>query len=148
MSGASRFRNGRPDAVFPPPAELAVDFCLDRADPRPSHDQIVAEVQRALVLGTLRPGDPLPAVRDLAGDLRVNPGAVARAYRALEAAGVVVVRWGEGPVVAVRDGTAGERQSVTRRVAQQALREARRNGIPVAELLQALRELSDAPEGG
>jgi len=94
-----------------------MELTLDRADPRPTHAQIVEEVQRALVLGTLRPGDALPAVRHLAADLRVNPGAVARAYRALEAAGVVVVRWGEGPVVAVRDGTERERLEIARRVA-------------------------------
>jgi GntR family transcriptional regulator len=117
-----------------------MDLCLNRDDPRPAHQQIVEEVQRALVLGTLRPGDPLPPVRHLAADLRVNPGAVARAYRSLEDSGVVVVRWGEGPFVAVRDGTAAERRAVTRRVVERALAEARRNGITAEELMQALRD--------
>jgi GntR family transcriptional regulator len=125
-----------------------VEFSLDRTDPRPTDAQIVEEVQRALVLGTLRPGDPLPAVRHLAADLRVNPGAVARAYRALEAAGLVVVRWGEGPFVAVRDGTAQERRAIGRRVAERALREARRNGISPEELVRAIEEASELEQQG
>jgi GntR family transcriptional regulator len=122
----------------------AVEFSLDGTDPRPVHSQIVDEVQRALVLGTLRPGDPLPPVRHLAADLRVNPGAVARAYRALEAAAVVTVRWGEGPVVAARDGSDRERREVASRVAERALREARRHGFTPEELMQAI---SDAARG-
>lgn len=123
-----------------------MDFCLDRADPRPAHHQIVDEVRRGLALGILSPGDPLPAVRHLAADLRVNPGAVARAYRALEAAGVVVVRWGEGPVVAERDAAGEERRAMGRGVAARAVREARRCGMSADDLVAAIRALAAAPE--
>ena len=53
--------------------------------------------------GTLAPGTKLPAVRSLAGELAVAPHTVARAYKELEAAGVVVTRGRNGTVVCARD---------------------------------------------
>ena len=122
----------------------AVQWTIDTADPRPIDVQIVDEVRRALVLGTLRPEDVLPPVRDLAAELRVNPGAVARAYQAMEAEGMVAVRWGEGAVVSVPAQGDAERRALARRVAERALRDARRDGVSVDELMEALREAADA----
>src|ERR1051325_6075491 len=51
-------------------------------------------------LGSLRPGDAVPSVRDLAKSLRVNPNTVARAYQRLTDAGVLTVKRGEGTYVA------------------------------------------------
>lgn len=53
--------------------------------------------------GTLAPGTRLPAVRSLAGELGVAPHTVARAYKELEAAGVVITRGRNGTVVCARD---------------------------------------------
>jgi GntR family transcriptional regulator len=69
---------------------------LDSNDPRPIYVQIVDEVRRALVVGDLAADDPLPSVRRLATDLRVNPNTVSQAYRELERDGVVEVRRGQG----------------------------------------------------
>jgi GntR family transcriptional regulator len=121
-----------------------VQLAIDTADPRPISTQIVDELRRALVLGTLRPDDDLPPVRILAAELRVNPSAVASAYRALEGEGVVQMRWGRGPVVALDAAQPGDRAGVARRVAERALRDARRNGLSRAELLDALQA---APDG-
>ncbi len=112
---------------------------IDTADPRPVHAQIVDEVRRALVLGSIRAGDPLPGVKQLAATLRVNPAAVARAYRELEGEGLVAVRWGGGTFAAGPGDTGGERALLARGVAERALRDARRHGITVDELLVQLR---------
>lgn len=53
-----------------------------------------------IALGSLRPGDSVPSVRDLAKDLRVNPNTVARAYQRLTDVGVFAVKRGEGTFVA------------------------------------------------
>jgi GntR family transcriptional regulator len=62
----------------------------------PVYLQIVQQVQSAAASGALRPGDPLPSVRALAEDLRINRNTVARAYAALETEGVLELRQGSG----------------------------------------------------
>jgi GntR family transcriptional regulator len=74
-------------------------------DINPSHSspiwvQIEEGVRRMISLGALKPGDPVPSVRDLARTLRVNPNTVARVYQRLAEAGVLAVRRGEGTYVA------------------------------------------------
>ena len=121
-----------------------MQLAIDTADPRPIHAQIVDEVRRAVVLGTLAAGDVLPPVRHLAAELRVNPSTVASAYRALEGEGLVTMRWGRGPVVAERSPSADDRAALVRQVAERALRDARRHGISPDELAEAVRAAGSA----
>ena len=58
----------------------------------PIYLQLTEQVKDALETGALRPGDSLPGVHGLAEELVVNPNAVARAYRELEAEGVIAPR--------------------------------------------------------
>ena len=109
---------------------------LDPRDARPLYLQIMDEVRRALVLGTLRAEDPLPSVRELASELVVNPRTVSQAYRELEREGVVYVRRGQGTFVAP------EFDPLARGVAKRALLEARRNGLGVDELVTMIREVA------
>lgn len=112
---------------------------IDPADTRPVYIQIMDEVRRALVLGTLSPEMPLPSVRQLAAELRVNPNTVAQAYRELERQGVVYVRRGQGTFVAASGAGVGEREALAREVARRALVDAHRNGLGAAELIDAIR---------
>ena len=65
---------------------------LDPSDARPLYLQIMDEVRRALVVGTLRANDPLPSGRDLASQLVINPRTVANPYRELEREALIYVR--------------------------------------------------------
>ena len=65
----------------------------------PIYKQIIAQVKHQVASGRLQPNDEMPAIRQLAQDLLINPNTVARAYRDLEQAGVVVSRRGSGTVV-------------------------------------------------
>ena len=56
---------------------------LRRDDPRPVYRQIADELQRAVSVGVLKPGEPLPATRTLAAELKLNPNTVQHAYRTL-----------------------------------------------------------------
>jgi GntR family transcriptional regulator len=112
---------------------------IDTADPRPVHEQIVDEVRRALVLGSIRAGDALPSVRELAAELRVNPGVVARAFREMERAGLVAVRWGGGTFAAGPGDTGAGREMLARGVAERALRDARHHGVGVDDLVEQIR---------
>jgi GntR family transcriptional regulator len=114
---------------------------IDAADTRPIYVQIMDEIKRAVVLGTVKPDDALPSVRQLAGDLRVNPNTVQQAYRELERDGLVYVRRGQGTFVA-EEGvvqTDREREKLAGMVAERALREAYRNGLSADELVAAIR---------
>ena len=62
----------------------------------PVYLQIVQQVKVAAATGVIRPGDPLPSVRALAEDLRINRTTVARAYAELESESVIETRQGSG----------------------------------------------------
>lgn len=119
---------------------------IDTADPRPIYVQIMDEVRRGRVLGLLRPEDPLPSVRQLASELRVNPNTVQQAYRELEREGTVYVRRGQGTYL--REGQVGgvDRAAIARDVAERAVLEALRSGIRSEELILAIQELTQARE--
>lgn len=116
---------------------------LDPYDGRPLYLQIMDEVRRAVVVGTLQAEDPLPSVRELATELVVNPRTVSQAYQELEREGVIYVRRGQGTFVSptARRG-AGERRSLALAVAKRALLEARRNGIGAEELVTMIQKLA------
>jgi GntR family transcriptional regulator len=73
---------------------------VDPTDAVPIWKQIEHGVRRLIASGTLEAGAPVPSVRDLSRELRVNPATVAKAYQRLCDAGVLVVRRGEGTYVA------------------------------------------------
>jgi GntR family transcriptional regulator len=62
----------------------------------PVYLQIIQQVKAAAATGLIRPGDPLPSVRALAEDLRINRNTVARAYAELESESVIETRQGSG----------------------------------------------------
>ena len=62
----------------------------------PVYLQIVQQVKAAAATGLIRSGDPLPSVRALAEDLRINRNTVARAYAELESESVIEARQGSG----------------------------------------------------
>lgn len=66
----------------------------------PIYVQIVEGVKRALEVGSLRPGDRLPTVRELSGELTIAPNTIVKAYGELQRLGLVESRAGVGTVVA------------------------------------------------
>jgi DNA-binding transcriptional regulator YhcF (GntR family) len=66
----------------------------------PPYEQLRQQVTALVLGGALAPGDRLPAIRQLAKDLGLAGGTVARAYRELEADGVVSTHGRHGTVVA------------------------------------------------
>ncbi len=84
---------------------------VNPADPRPIWRQIEEGVQNLVAARLLAAGDAVPSVRDLARELQVNPGTVARAYQRLVDAGILAVRRGEGTYVseAVPEASDGQR---------------------------------------
>jgi GntR family transcriptional regulator len=115
---------------------------LDPKDVRPIYVQIMDEIRRSLVVGSLAPDDPLPSVRQLATELRVNPNTVSQAYRELERQGVVEARRGSGTFVVQSSVNGSQRAALARDVALRALRDAHRNGLSADDLIDAIRTQS------
>jgi GntR family transcriptional regulator len=76
-----------------------INFRLDARSGLPPYRQLVDQVRQAVSLGLLRPGDRLPSVREVVGQVTINPNTVHRAYRDLEHEGIVEGRPGIGTFV-------------------------------------------------
>ena len=76
-----------------------IEFRLDTASGVPTYLQLVHQVEHALRLGYLTPGDQLPKVRDVVASLAINPNTVLKAYRELETKGLTVGRPGQGTFI-------------------------------------------------
>lgn len=72
---------------------------LDADDPTPPFEQIRLQIASMIATGVLLMGTRLPPIRQLAGDLGLAPGTVARAYRELEQQGLIVTRGRRGTIV-------------------------------------------------
>ncbi len=111
---------------------------IDPARAEPLHEQIAAQLRRALGKGKPGPGQQLPPARKLAETLDVNMHTVLRAYGALRDEGLIEMRRGRG--VTVRSG--GGRNARVVELARGLLAEARRQGLAVRELKALLEKLS------
>src|SRR5260221_4752461 len=96
--GFSAGESGLDDGGEPAPSS-PIEFRLDLASGVPTYLQLVHQVEHALRLGYLAPGDQLPTVRDVVASLAVNPNTVLKAYRELETKGLTVGRPGPGPFI-------------------------------------------------
>jgi DNA-binding transcriptional regulator YhcF (GntR family) len=76
-----------------------ITFELHQTSGVPAYLQIVQQVEQALRMGLLRPGDQLPTVKQVVAEVVINPNTVTKAYRELEHAGLVEGRQGVGTFV-------------------------------------------------
>src|SRR6202522_3093915 len=76
-----------------------IEFRLDAASGVPTYLKLVHQVEHALLLGYLKPGDQLPKVRDVVASLAITPNTVSKAYRELETKGLIVGRPGQGTFI-------------------------------------------------
>jgi GntR family transcriptional regulator len=76
-----------------------IEFRLDPSSGVPTYLQLVQQVEHALRLGYLEPGDQLPKVRDVVANLTINPNTVLKAYKELETKGLAAGRPGQGTFV-------------------------------------------------
>ncbi len=108
----------------------------------PVYRQMVDQVKYYIASGTLKPGDQLPSIRELAQKLAVNPTTVVRVYSDLEHAGVIEMRHGKGAFVtdSGHHMTAAERERALRKLAQHLAVEAAQMGAPASQVLKVVRE--------
>lgn len=110
---------------------------IDRADPASLHDQVAAEIRRAIAEGEAKAGERLPPARDLAAVLGVNRNTVLRALRILRDEGLLDFTRGRGVTVA---GTPESGAVLAR--AREFVAFARSQGYKREELLRLIEQLS------
>jgi DNA-binding transcriptional regulator YhcF (GntR family) len=109
---------------------------IDRSDPTPLHDQVAAQIRRAIAEGEAKPGERLPPARDLAAVMAVNTNTVLRALRALREEGLLEFRRGLG----VRVSGTPQRGAVIART-RELVGFARRQGYQPEELISIIQGL-------
>ena len=112
------------------------DVKVDRRDPTDLHEQVAADIRRAIADGEAKPGERLPPAKDLAAILGVNTNTVLRALRTLRDEGLLEFRRGRGISVA---GTP-ERGAVVQR-ARELVDFARHHGYQVDELVEIIEQV-------
>lgn len=122
---------------------------ISTTDGVPIYQQIVNQVKYLVAAGRLAPGEELLPIRVLAEQLTVNPNTVARAYRELEAEGVVEKRRTAGTYVSSAGPRLSRRERlriVTERI-DALLAEARQLDIDVREVVDLIRKRDEAMQG-
>ena len=105
-------------------------FRLDSSSGVPPYLQLVHQVRQSLLLGYLQEGDRLPTVKDVAGDLAINPNTVVKAYRQLEHEGLAGGRPGQGTFITATSSPAlPEEQQALRASLEEWLRTAEEAGL-------------------
>ena len=119
---------------------------INLRDPRPIYEQVKDAFRRLIISGALSPEEKLPSVRELAGQLVINPNTIQRAYRELEAEGYINSIPGRGsftrPRVAVDSGRARE---LLRRF-DEAVTEPLYLGVTPEELCERISEGKEAAQ--
>jgi GntR family transcriptional regulator len=110
---------------------------IDRDDSTDLHEQVAAEIRRAIADGEAKPGERLPPARDLAAVIGVNTNTVLRALRTLRDEGLLEFRRGRGISVT---GTPERGVVVTR--ARELVDVARRHGYRREDLVRLIERLS------
>ncbi len=115
---------------------------VDVKSRKPIYEQLVESVKTSVVKGFMKPDEPLPSVRQLAGELAINPNTIQKAYAELERQGIVYSVPGKGSFVSsdikeVKDAHKNEILSQIEELAEHA----REGGISKEEIIDTINKL-------
>src|SRR3954451_16114606 len=120
---------------------MAHRMVVDRDSDVPLGTQLAWTLRGAIAAGALRPGDRLPAVREMASEAGVNVNTVRAVYSRLAAQGLIVSEQGRGTFVT----GSGRRQPDLGELVERAAGDAQRHGVDPRDLAAVLYARFDAP---
>ena len=113
---------------------------LDYRSAKPIYTQITDGFREQILSGVLRSGEKLPSVRELAGNLAINPNTIQRAYRQLEAEGWIVTVPGKGCFVCGTDAGKEKEKEKWFAVLDEAAAMLRSLGVSTQTLMDRMKE--------
>ena len=102
----------------------------------PLFNQLMDQIKKAVMDGLLKPGDPLPSIRQLANDLELNHNTVAKAYRLLERDSVIQTKGYRGTSIhedAIQNSTVNMNDSITTKL-NETIKSLRESGATDSEI--------------
>jgi len=128
-------RSPKPDNEF--------RFHLNAHSGVPVYRQLMDQVQGAVAIGRLKPGDQLPTIRQVAVDLAINPNTVTRAYREMEIRSLLETQQGTGTFVAEQQAPADlkHHHRHLKQLATETIARAGANGFTLVQLIDAIKDV-------
>jgi GntR family transcriptional regulator len=128
------------------PAAKSFRFAIDLHTGVPVYRQLIDQVRAGIASATLKAGDQLPTVRQLAVDLAINPNTVMRAYRELELGGLLETHQGTGTFISNKkiQNSSDERARQQIQLARDFAARVGAAGFALKELIERLREMDSA----
>ncbi|HEX5218012.1 MAG TPA: GntR family transcriptional regulator [Verrucomicrobiae bacterium] len=128
--------------------DAAMIFQVNFKSGKPVYLQVVDQVKSAAASGALQAGEPLPSIRPLAEELRVNRNTIAKAYGELESQGVIETLPGKGCFL--KENNSPLKKDVRRKLLieeiDQAIVQAHHLQVPRGEFIELVRERFDTLE--
>lgn len=115
---------------------------IDLKDRRPIYEQLIDQIMELVLHGVMQPGEQLPSVRALAGELAINPNTIQKAYTELERRGITYSVAGRGSFVSPElDVVAEEHKDRIVREARALLQQARAAGMTAQDFLPLIGQV-------
>lgn len=120
------------------------EFTITPSSGVPIYKQLFNQIERMVLNGFLNAGEHLPSVRQVAGDLEVNPMTVSKAYGLLEERGYLVRLRGKGMVVAERDDDVSDKEkfNMLTKMIDELLSQAQQMGIDDQKVIELVANCS------
>ena len=117
-------------------------FVIDPRSREPLYEQLARQLRWQIAMGFLAGDEPLPSVRQLSGELGINPNTIQKAYRQMEAEGLIYSRPGRGNFVtpAVSEQRLKQQKAQMARV-EEAIRHAKEMGIGSDRILETVEKV-------
>lgn len=117
-----------------------MDIIINNTSSVSIYKQIVSQIKKNIMNGTIKEGDILPSMRTLAKELRISVITTKRAYEELENDGFIITIVGKGSFVAKKnlELIRQEKQKQIELYIQQAVEQAKMNDVPLHELVRIL----------
>ena len=122
---------------------MVLTININYRDARPIYEQVRDGLRTLIVSGALAGGEKLPSVRELAGQLAINPNTIQRAYRELEQEGYLYSVPGKGSFAAERIEVDTQRRDELLRRFDETVRELRFLGVDAGTLRDRLEKGED-----